>query len=53
MTLTYNESGQPILKTEKDDVMVVIAFAEKPAAESLKQTVLELLTIAYEKRIVS
>lgn len=51
MTLTYNESGQPILKTEKDDVQVVISFADVSAKENLKQTMLDLLTMAYEKRI--
>ena len=51
MRLIYNDSNKPILKTEKDDVTVEIAFAEKPASDSIKQTILDLLTTAYEKRI--
>lgn len=51
MSLDYDALGKPILKIEKDDVQVVISFANATSKENLKQTVLDLLTMAYGKRI--
>ncbi|MBQ7347648.1 MAG: hypothetical protein IJW55_06790 [Clostridia bacterium] len=51
MVLDYSADGKPILKFEKDGVTVVIAFADETKQEKLKETVMELLTAAYEKRI--
>jgi len=51
MRLDYNALGKPMLKIEKEDVQIEISFADVPSKENVKQTILDLLTVAYEKRV--
>ena len=51
MRLDYNALGKPMLKIEKEEVQIEVSFSEVPSKEDVKQTVLDLLTVAYEKRV--
>ncbi len=50
MKLEY-ENKKPILKLEENEVSVTIVFSDNPQNTNLKQTILDLLTSAYENRI--
>ena len=50
MKLEY-ENKKPVLKLEENEVSVTIVFSDNPQNTNLKQTILELLTSAYENRI--
>ncbi|MCI9448843.1 MAG: hypothetical protein HFE30_01130 [Clostridiales bacterium] len=52
MQLTY-ESQKPILKTENEGVKIVISFSENPRSSNLKESIVELLTAAYENRVTA
>lgn len=50
MKLEY-ENKTPVLKLEENDVSITVVFSENPQNTNLKQTILDLLTSAYENRI--
>ena len=52
MELACDSFNRPILKAEQNGTVVVIAFSEEPAKTTLKENILDLLTAAYEKRMV-
>jgi len=41
----------PVIQIEQNGVSVTVTFAETTGERSTKETILELLTNAYEKRI--
>ena len=41
----------PVIQIEQNGVSVTVTFAETTGERSIKKTILELLTNAYEKRI--
>lgn len=51
MKLEY-ENKKPVLKLEENEVSVTIVFSDNPQNTNLKQTILDLLTSAYENRIL-
>lgn len=52
MELACDILNRPILKAEQNGIIVVIAFSEESTKSSLKESILDLLTAAYEKRMV-
>ena len=52
MELACDSLNRPILKAEQNGTVVVIAFSEESTKSSLKESILDLLTAAYEKRMV-
>lgn len=53
MRFEYDENKKPILKTEENGVKITISFSEKPKNTELKETIVDLLTSAYENRVTS
>ncbi len=52
MKLEYNEKGVPMMVIEKPDARITITFAEKPRNPKLKDSILEMLSAAYENTVV-
>lgn len=48
---TEYENGKPVIRMEREDVKVKITFPEK-GKENVKEAIVDLLTMAYEKRTV-
>ena len=53
MQFEYDENRKPILKMEDNGVKITISFSEKPKNADLKQTIVDLLTSAYENRVTA
>ena len=53
MLFGYDENKKPILKMENNGVKITISFSDKPKNTNLKQTIVELLTSAYENRVTA
>ena len=53
MLFEYDENRKPILKMEDNGVKITISFSEKPKNADLKQTIVDLLTSAYENRVTA
>lgn len=52
MTLEYDENKKPVLKMSDKDVTITISFSDAPKNKELKQTIVELLTSAYEDKVI-
>lgn len=53
MRIEYNENNKPVLKTEEDGVKITISFCEEPKHSDLKKRIVDLLTSAYETRVIA
>jgi len=45
------EEKSPVIKIEQSGVSITVTFAESAEENNTKETILDLLTNAYEKRI--
>ena len=52
MRLDYDENNTPILKMEDNGVKLTISFSDAPKCSNLKQTIIDLLTSAYEQKVL-
>ena len=52
MKLEYDAKGVPMMVIEKPDAKITITFNESPTDPDLKNTILELLSNSYEKRVL-
>lgn len=52
MWFEYDENKKPILKMEENGVKITISFSEKPKNTDLKRTIIDLLTSAYEQKVL-
>lgn len=52
MRFEYDENMKPILKMEDNGVKITISFSDKPKNTNLKQTIVDLLTSAYEQKVI-
>ena len=50
MKLEY-ENKKPVLKLEENEMSVTIVFSDNPQNTNLKQTILDLLTSAFDNRV--
>ena len=51
MRFEYDNAQKPVLKMEDNGVNITISFSDKPQNANLKQTIIDLLTSAYESRV--
>ncbi len=52
MRFEFDENRKPILKMEDNGVKITISFSDKPKNTNLKQTIVDLLTSAYEQKVI-
>lgn len=52
MRFYYDENNTPILKMEDNGVKLTISFSDTPKCSNLKQTIVDLLTSAYEQKVL-
>ncbi len=50
-TVIDQKNETPVIRRESNGVKITITFAEKTGEGSVKDTILDMLTNAYEKRI--
>lgn len=50
-TATDQKKDSPVIHRESNGVKITITFAEKTGEERVKDTILDMLMNAYEKRI--
>lgn len=53
MRIEYDENNKPVLKTEENGVKLTISFCEEPKHSDLKKRIVDLLTSAYETRVIA
>ena len=53
MRFEYDENKKPILKMDDNGVKMTISFSDKPKNTDLKKTITDLLTSAYENRVIA
>ena len=53
MRIEYDENNKPVLKTEENGVKITISFCEEPKHSDLKKRIVDLLTSAYENRVIA
>ena len=53
MRFEYNEKGEPVIKMEESGVRITISFSDNPKHTNLKESIIDLLTSAYENRLVT
>ena len=53
MRFEYDKDQNPVLKMEENGVKITISFSDKPKNTDLKQTIVDLLTSAYETRVTA
>ena len=53
MRIEYDENNKPVLKTEENGVKITISFCEEPRHSDLKKRIVDLLTSAYETRVIA
>jgi hypothetical protein len=51
--IEYDENNKPVLKTEENGVKITISFCEEPKHSDLKKRIVDLLTSAYETRVIA
>ena len=50
MRFEYDEKNKPILITESNGIKIKISFSDNPKNIDLRQTIVDLLSSAYENR---
>lgn len=53
MRIEYDENSKPVLKMEENGVKITISFCEEPKHSDLKKRIVDLLTSAYETRVIA
>lgn len=53
MRIEYDENNKPVLKTEENGIKITISFCEEPKHSDLKKRIVDLLTSAYETRVIA
>ena len=53
MRIEYDENNKPVLKTEENGVKITISFCVEPKHSDLKKRIVDLLTSAYETRVIA
>ena len=53
MRIEYDENNKPVLRTEENGVKITISFCEEPKHSDLKKLIVDLLTSAYETRVIA
>ena len=53
MRIEYDENNKPVLRTEENGVKITISFCEEPKHSDLKKRIVDLLTSAYENRVIA
>jgi hypothetical protein len=53
MRIEYDENNKPVLRTEENGVKITISFCEEPKHSDLKKRIVDLLTSAYETRVIA
>jgi hypothetical protein len=51
--IEYDENNKPVLRTEENGVKITISFCEEPKHSDLKKRIVDLLTSAYETRVIA
>lgn len=46
------ENGKPVIRMEREDVKVKITFRDT-GKENIKEAIIDLLTMAYEKKVIT
>jgi hypothetical protein len=53
MRFEYDEKNKPILITESNGIKIKISFSDNPKNIDLRQTIVDLLSSAYENRVLT
>ena len=53
MRFEYDEKNKPILITESNGIKIKISFSDNPKNIDLRQTIVDLLSSAYESRALT
>ena len=53
MRFEYDEKNKPILITERNGIKIKISFSDNPKNIDLRQTIVDLLSSAYENRVLT
>ena len=52
LTITHDKKKEtPVIRQESNGVKITITFSEKTGEGNVKERILDMLTVAYEKRI--